>query len=464
MGMEKENYDLVEEPWIPVLMNNGDFRRMGILEVLAEAHEIRGVAASNPMDRFAVLRLLLALLYWCKGNPPDHPAEEIGDPFPAGYFSKITGNKEAFNLLGEGPRFYQYGYNGKGTPTTPNYLIHEIPTGTYIAHFVHARDGVDGLCPACCAMGLTRLPVFATEQGSGKGPGINRKPPVYVVPLGPSLAATLRLCWQPHPNLGTPAWEDADIQLLESGKVPLLTGLTWLPRVVWLDLPTEPEAGCISCGRVTRLIRQSIFVRRVSVKLRRWDPFVVYLEDEKDVRPLRSVNPISSMTFPRSATREWTKVLLGAIQRYSPLLELGESRIWVISFSTDRAKYFEAIDYEFGFPQTSSNLTEIADLCDKWYQWRPRAKRTPWAAFSGVIPHVEEQVSARAGELLGSEEAWLRAAEEYRPLMATVARALSPGVTTEALERRRRIAAQTPAVVFQKETEIKARRKKGVTK
>ena len=31
---------------------------------------IRQIAASNPMDRMAILRFLLALLYWCKGNPP----------------------------------------------------------------------------------------------------------------------------------------------------------------------------------------------------------------------------------------------------------------------------------------------------------------------------------------------------------------------------------------------------------
>jgi hypothetical protein len=45
-------------------------------------------------------------------------------------------------------------------------------------------------------MGLLRLPVFATSGGRGKPPGINAKPPIYVIPLGLSLAETLRLSWK----------------------------------------------------------------------------------------------------------------------------------------------------------------------------------------------------------------------------------------------------------------------------
>jgi len=462
--MKNGNYNLIDEQWIPVLMRDGEFRRVGILKALTQAEQIRDIAASNPMDRFAVLRLLLALLYWCRGNPPRHPAEDIGDAFPAGYFSKITDNKEAFNLLGDGPRFYQFGVKSAKTPTTPNYLIHEIPTATYIAHFVHARDGVDGLCPACCAMGLARLPAFATQQGQGKGPGINGKPPIYIVPMGPSLAATLRLCWQPHPNLGVPSWENAELRLLKNGKVPLLTGLTWIPRTVWLDDPNEPVEPCIMCGRVTRLIRRSVFARRVSVELRKWDPFVVYGNDDDDVRPLRAVDPIASKTFPLSVTREWTKVLRGVLQRYAPLLNVGESKIWVISFSTDQAKYFEAIDYEFGFPQTSSDLVEIDDQCDRWRKWRPRAPRTPEAAFFNIVPHAENRIAARAAELLAGDEAWAQAADEYRPLMKSIASAFSPGVTTRALRQRRRISKVAPAAALRSQTTEKKRREREADK
>ena len=63
------NYNLLEEKWIPVLWKDGHSGRVGIIEALTEAGRIRQIAASNPMDRLAILRFLLALLYWCKRNP-----------------------------------------------------------------------------------------------------------------------------------------------------------------------------------------------------------------------------------------------------------------------------------------------------------------------------------------------------------------------------------------------------------
>jgi hypothetical protein len=50
------NYNLLEEPWIPVLMRNGEYRRVGIKDALTQAGRIRQVAASNPTDRVATLQ------------------------------------------------------------------------------------------------------------------------------------------------------------------------------------------------------------------------------------------------------------------------------------------------------------------------------------------------------------------------------------------------------------------------
>ncbi|MCG6552882.1 MAG: type I-E CRISPR-associated protein Cse1/CasA [Candidatus Magnetominusculus sp. LBB02] len=144
------NYNLLNEQWIPVLYHDGTTKRVGICDALTEAHKIRQIAAVNPMDRAAILRFLLALLYWCKGNPPDNAAAYRNDSFPSDWFSKLDDNAGCFDLLGKEKRFYQY---RKGKPDkSANYLIHEIPTGINFCHFRHTTDKVDGLCPACCAI------------------------------------------------------------------------------------------------------------------------------------------------------------------------------------------------------------------------------------------------------------------------------------------------------------------------
>ena len=101
------NYNLLEEKWIPVLYRDGQSDRVPIRRALEDAGRIRQIAASNPMDRVAILRFLLALLYWCKGNPPDKANAAQCDSFPSDWFTKLNDHKECFNLLGEGKRFYQ---------------------------------------------------------------------------------------------------------------------------------------------------------------------------------------------------------------------------------------------------------------------------------------------------------------------------------------------------------------------
>src|SRR6266498_4081328 len=101
--MENVDYNLLDEEWIPVLYHHGTLERVGIRKAFEEAGRIRQIAASNPMDRVAILRFLLAILYWCRGNPPVKPPV---DSFPTDWFKKIEEkeNKDCFNLLGEGKR------------------------------------------------------------------------------------------------------------------------------------------------------------------------------------------------------------------------------------------------------------------------------------------------------------------------------------------------------------------------
>jgi len=90
--MQKEHmgqYNLLDENWILVLYQNGEWKRVGILKAFEDAHRIREIAASNPMDRIAILRFLLALLYWCEGNPPTKSDTSPADSLPKEWFSKL---------------------------------------------------------------------------------------------------------------------------------------------------------------------------------------------------------------------------------------------------------------------------------------------------------------------------------------------------------------------------------------
>ena len=459
------NYNLLEEPWIPVLMRDGECRRVGIKDALTQAHRIRQIAASNPMDRLSILRFLLAILYWCKGNPPRQSKAKRDASFPSSWFKKLDANKDYFNLLGKGKRFYQY-KTSFDKPLTANYLIHEVPTGKNAWHFRHSTDKVEGLCLACCAMGLLRLPVFSTSGGGGKPPGINRKPPFYVVPMGASLAETLRLSWRPVPTLGMPAWEKPSLPLPKTGEVPLLTGLTWLPRRVWLSNPEKRESTCISCGCTERLIRLSIFGPIGSTRTddsgpgRIWrDPHVLFTTTSTGENISLQVG--DALGSPNAAAGQWARVIAGILE--SDTISTSPTSMWIVGFSTiQNNKYLEIIEHTVSFPTPPKDIQKTIEKIRRWQ--RTGSSLARWAEpredtdsprrhleippmLAAIRPHAESRVFSKVGQLVADEgTAWRQATDEYRPAMGAISRLLSPGFTATALEKRRRIAAALPHV------------------
>jgi hypothetical protein len=474
-------YNLLEEHWLPVLYRDGRTERIGICQAFEDAGRIRQIAATNPMDRVAILRFLLALLYWCKGNSPDKLPDGT---FPSDWFKKLDDNKDCFNLLGDGKRFYQYKstYEKK---KSANYFIQEVPTGQNFWHFKHATEGIDGLCPACCAMGLLRLPVFATSGGRGKPPGVNAKPPIFVIPLGLSLAETLTISWREvsGSNLGTPGWEKPDMKLPKTGYIPLLSGLTWVPRQVWLNDPGETSS-CISCGDRTPLIRQMVFAPIGSQKAdeegqgRNWlDPHVIYMSDKKGKKS--SLPPGNALGSSDAASSQWAKIMAGILDGKKAD---GKGRLWVVGFATvQNDKYLEAMEYEIPFSCTLEDhkVQEHIETIERWQKEgksledrlrkivreirKPRKEdaRIAVSAIASVRPQVEAEVSLKLGELIeGGDDAWKLAASEYSPMMAAISKSLSPGFTSAMVQRRKQIASIKPNM-WQQTTTAKKPRKKG---
>jgi len=477
MAWRTENYNLLDEGWIPVLYSDGKFDQVGIKTVLNDAHLIRQIATSNPMDRVAILRILLALLYWCKGNPPEGGNTASNQPFSPEWFSKLDENRKCFNLLGNGKRFYQYKRDSDKPTKTANYLIHEIPTGTNFNHFRHSTDDKDGLCPACCAIGLLRLPVFATSGGRGMSPGINKKPPVYVVPIGATLAVTLRLSWQSitHSDLGTPTWEKPEGELTPTGDVPLLTGLTWLPRRVWLEDPTEPAEKCISCGRKELLIRKCVFAGLGGMKEKTFE--------WKDPHVIPDLSNSNTLDSADASAGDWAEITRALLKKQKTV---SRKKWLVVDFATVKNdKYLEATARELVLPELTNNQRNdqiarmearegmkknfvkatkkvLGDLEQRRLKTASRKHNELEPIFVSICAHPEAGIAAKTNELIGkSEEEWKQVAwEKYEPMIEVVAKLLSPGFTVSALEKRNKILGKLRVSITGKSLQAKDRKKR----
>jgi len=271
-----DDFNLLTAKWIPVLFNDGTTERLGITETFLQAGRIREIAASNPMDRVALIRFLLALLYWCKGNPAD------------GSFaiSDENENKTYFNLLGDGRRFMQdedvwkeatiraeekakhrdspddektKTPRDKGTFRPVGDLLQEFPVDSKVIHFRHVQNYKYGLCRACCAMGLVRFCAFASAYAQVFPAGLNGPTPAYAIPTGSTLQETLRLNWSGSgATIGLAGFCDGG-KAAPAKDIGAVTAFTWQPRRIWLgELGDKPEA-CAYCGKPERIIRRIAF-------------------------------------------------------------------------------------------------------------------------------------------------------------------------------------------------------------
>ncbi len=334
-------YNLLDEEWIPVLYGNGGWERVGIRKALQDAGRIRQIVASNPMDNVALLRFLLAVLVWCRGELTENDRkllEADADGIPQDWLKKLDKCKEKFNLLGDGERFFQdpslRGHEGRPIGD----LLVEFPTETKIAHFRHVRDKEYGLCLACCALGIVRFCAFANYAGSGYTSGINGPAPAYGIAQGMTLLATLRLHW-PANNTSRrePPWLCADAP--STNDLDIVTVFAWRSRRMWLSDPAE-KGICAYCGERDVLIRglantggwEPPFTAKGKAK-KFWDrdPHLILVrtdpgaEDEaaedKDnslpqARPERIASTITALSFPRPGRRVlahagfWRRVLV----------------------------------------------------------------------------------------------------------------------------------------------------------
>ncbi|RLD04062.1 MAG: type I-E CRISPR-associated protein Cse1/CasA, partial [Chloroflexi bacterium] len=67
--LDSPAFNLIDEPWIPCIRNDGSKAELNLREVLLEAQQLRGLYGETPLIVASLYRFLLAMMYSIYGNP-----------------------------------------------------------------------------------------------------------------------------------------------------------------------------------------------------------------------------------------------------------------------------------------------------------------------------------------------------------------------------------------------------------
>lgn len=288
-------FNLIEQPWIPVIRQNGSTGEMSLRETLAQAENIREIGGESPMVTGSLYRLLLALLHSIHRGPADE--DQWRQLWRDGWDQQAINEyldtwREHFDLFHPARPFYQCA-DERMTPRSITAMIHDAASGNNATLFDHhVDDDVVSLTPAQAA----RL-LLAVQNYGLAGP-CNPKLKLYFtggpcvggilfLAQGDTLRQTLTLNLLPYPYEGTfphssqdrPVWEVED-PLTPEREVPLgyLDYLTWQNRRVLL-LPTAHS------GRVE--VREITMSPALSLSATVLDPMMHYrVSEQSGHRPL----------------------------------------------------------------------------------------------------------------------------------------------------------------------------------
>ncbi|MBL8932304.1 MAG: type I-E CRISPR-associated protein Cse1/CasA [Kineosporiaceae bacterium] len=273
MPTEHSTFNLVDEPWIPVLGLDGQVSEQSLLTVVRDADQAAAIVGELPTQSFAILRLLLAILHRSLRRPDGGPGpgdiatwralRSDGDRLATAVTSYLGVFHDRFDLFHPQRPFFQVAdlATGKGEVSGLDKLIADVPNGL---PFFTTRlgPGIESITAAEAARWLVHAHAFdpsgirsgdprdpRVKSGKGYPIGTGWAGQIGGVFLeGTTLRETLLL------NLG--AWADAG-SLIDSGPDDL-------PPWERAQLgPTEEAPGRLPRGPIDLYTWQSRRVRLV---------------------------------------------------------------------------------------------------------------------------------------------------------------------------------------------------------
>ena len=244
-------YSVLTEPVIPVLMPDGKKKRIGIRAFFLEAHHIRDISGNNPLERYAILRLLIAFAMDMLHPETSYDRMEL---LQTGHFDADSLEEYIRECEKDGPRFdlfdsehpflqskYDEAMDSKAKKPIAT-ILHALPSGNNHIFIDHRLADSHSISIPDAFHALCATYVFCVSGTAGPS-SVNNTPPLYTVMIGGNLFETIVLNMvskaeaAPLPyGEGDVPWRNRRVVIPKEhvASVSLIEGLTWMPRRITL--------------------------------------------------------------------------------------------------------------------------------------------------------------------------------------------------------------------------------------
>lgn len=245
------SYNVMLNPVVPVIMENGTRQVLSVRDTLLHAHEIRCIDA-QPQEEYSVVRFLVAFLMDALHPDTVYDRRVL---YNTGHFSTAALDEyiavcerdyPCFDLFDKEHPFMQASYNAEMDEKNKkpvSCLRIDLPTGNNHVFLDHRRSDSHVMTPFEAFVEMLTLYTFCTACAQGYPSCVNNTPPVYSLVEGITLFETLVLnmtsrfeCGQMDYGEGTVPWKKNNIIIPKQSvaDITLLEGLTWQPRRITL--------------------------------------------------------------------------------------------------------------------------------------------------------------------------------------------------------------------------------------
>ena len=208
----KASFNVLSDPWIPVVNHDGTRELLGLRETLQRASELREISDTSPLEEYALYRFLCVFLMDALRPQDEWDIKKIINEgkFDMAkietYIKLCESEGVSFDLFDEHRPFMQMPYVEKWDKQVKSIANIDcfMPSGNNHVHFDHKWEGEQSIPVDRAARLLLVIQHFCTASVQGYPSGINGAPPYFGVIKGKSLQQTLAYALMPIEEIEIP--------------------------------------------------------------------------------------------------------------------------------------------------------------------------------------------------------------------------------------------------------------------